>query len=199
MQRQAPVVNPLVRTHGPSILRGFMGEAVRRKLLESGGPPPTAASGTSHAMDRLELVPDDVRARILLAVGYAHVGKTDDTVRELQRAIALRPNDGNTLYNATCVCGVLGKADEALDMLERALRPGNANYDWCAPRPGPHAAPLRSAVPGARREDGSEAGRDAPRPDGCGIFEAAGGLPAVNRICRSRHTDHEGSKYPVRG
>ena len=77
----------------------------------------------TRALERqLELVPDDVRARILLAVGYAHVGKTDDAVRELQRAISLRPNDGNTLYNATCVYGVLGKNDEALDIVERALR-----------------------------------------------------------------------------
>ncbi len=96
----------------------------------------------TRALERqLELVPDDVRARILLAVGYAHVGKTDEAVRELQRAISLRPNDGNTLYNATCVYGVLGKHDEALDMLDRALKAGYANYDWV--RRDPDLAALR--------------------------------------------------------
>jgi TolB-like protein/Flp pilus assembly protein TadD len=85
----------------------------------------------TRALERqLELVPDDVRARILLAVGYAHVGKSDDAVKQLQRAIDLRPNDGNTLYNATCVYGVLGRPDDALDMLRRALKAGYANYDW---------------------------------------------------------------------
>jgi len=85
----------------------------------------------TRALERqLELVPDDVRARILLAVGYAHVGRTDDAVKQLQRAVDLRPNDGNTLYNATCVYGVLGRPDEALDMLRRAFKAGYANYDW---------------------------------------------------------------------
>jgi non-specific serine/threonine protein kinase len=96
----------------------------------------------TRALERqLELVPDDVRARILLAVGYAHVGRGEDAVRELQRAISLRPNDGNTLYNATCVYGVLGRNDDALDMLERALKAGYANYDWV--RRDPDLAALR--------------------------------------------------------
>lgn len=85
----------------------------------------------TRALERqLELVPDDVRARILLAVGYAHVGRADDAIAQLQRAIDLRPNDGNTLYNATCVYGVLGRADEAVAMLERAIKVGYANLDW---------------------------------------------------------------------
>jgi len=97
----------------------------------------------TRALQRqLELVPDDVRARILLAVGYAHVGKADDAVRELERAIALRANDGNTLYNATCVYGVLGRADDALDMLERAIKAGYANFDWV--RRDPDLAGLRT-------------------------------------------------------
>jgi non-specific serine/threonine protein kinase len=85
----------------------------------------------TRALERqLELVPDDVRARILLSVGYAHVGRTDDAITQLQRAVQLRPNDGNTLYNATCVYGILGRKADALDMLARAIKAGYANFDW---------------------------------------------------------------------
>ena len=85
----------------------------------------------TRALERqLELVPDDVRARILLAVGYAHVGRADEAVAHLQRAVQLRPDDGNTLYNATCVYGVLGRAADALAMLKRAIGAGYANFDW---------------------------------------------------------------------
>jgi tetratricopeptide (TPR) repeat protein len=85
----------------------------------------------TRALERqLELVPDDVRARILLAVGYAHVGRADDAVAQLKRAVQLRPDDGNTLYNATCVYGVLGRTEEALQMLQRAITAGYANVDW---------------------------------------------------------------------
>jgi non-specific serine/threonine protein kinase len=95
-----------------------------------------------RALERqLELVPDDVRARILLAVQYASVGRPDAAVAQLERAVHLRPDDGNTLYNATCVYGVLGRADEALDMLRRALKAGYANFDWV--RRDPDLAILR--------------------------------------------------------
>jgi non-specific serine/threonine protein kinase len=85
----------------------------------------------TRALERqLELVPDDVRARILLSVGYAHVGRTDDAIAQLQRAVQLRPNDGNTLYNATCVYGILDRKADALEMLARAIKAGYANFDW---------------------------------------------------------------------
>jgi serine/threonine protein kinase/Flp pilus assembly protein TadD len=85
----------------------------------------------TRALERqLELVPDDVRARILLAVGYAHVGRPEEAMTHLNRAIQLRPDDGNTLYNATCVYGILGRKAEALETLRRAFQAGYGNYDW---------------------------------------------------------------------
>jgi len=46
---------------------------------------------------QLELVPEDVRARILLANNLAALGEADESVRHLQTAVALRPKDGTTL------------------------------------------------------------------------------------------------------
>ncbi len=70
---------------------------------------------------QLELVPDDVRARILLPAGYARRAgrRRHDAV---QRAVHLRPNDGNTLYNATCVYGILGRKAEALRHVPESRR-----------------------------------------------------------------------------
>ena len=57
---------------------------------------------------QLELVPEDVRARILLATRLASFKEhEDETIRHLQTAVALRPGDPNTLYNAACTYGVL--------------------------------------------------------------------------------------------
>ena len=84
---------------------------------------------------QLELVPEDVRARSLLAADYANMGRPDDAARHLEMAVALRPNDSNVLYNAACTYGVLGKKSEALDLLRRALAAGYANSDW--PRQDP--------------------------------------------------------------
>lgn len=91
---------------------------------------------------QLELVPEDVRARSLLAADYANLGRTEDAVRHLEMTVALRPNDSNILYNAACSYAVLGKRAEALDLLRRSLAAGYANFDW--PRQDPDLKSLHA-------------------------------------------------------
>jgi serine/threonine protein kinase/Flp pilus assembly protein TadD len=79
---------------------------------------------------QLEIVPEDVRARILLAADYASVGRPEDAIRHLEMALALRPNDSNVLYNSACTYGVLGRKKEALDTVRRAVAAGYGNADW---------------------------------------------------------------------
>jgi non-specific serine/threonine protein kinase len=81
---------------------------------------------------QLELVPEDVRARILLANLLGSSGEAEESVRQLQTAVALRPNDGNILYNAACTYGVLGKKAEALETLTKAFAAGYGLRDWAA-------------------------------------------------------------------
>src|SRR5882762_244579 len=82
---------------------------------------------------QLELVPEDVRARILLASNLAYSKKdADESIRHLQTAVALRPGDPSTLYNAACTYGVLGKKAEALDALKKAFAAGWGNKNWAA-------------------------------------------------------------------
>jgi serine/threonine protein kinase/Flp pilus assembly protein TadD len=81
---------------------------------------------------QLELVPEDVRARILLSARLARNGEEHESIRHLQTAIALRPGDSNVLYNAACTYGVLGKKAEALETLKKALAAGYGNRAWAA-------------------------------------------------------------------
>jgi len=82
---------------------------------------------------QLELVPEDVRARILLAGNLAYLKQdADETVRQLQTAVALRPNDGNILYNAACAYGILGKKAEAFETIKKAFAAGYGNPAWAA-------------------------------------------------------------------
>jgi serine/threonine protein kinase/cytochrome c-type biogenesis protein CcmH/NrfG len=81
---------------------------------------------------QLELVPEDVRARILLSSNLAYFGEAEESVRHLQTAVALRPNDGNTLYNAACTYGMLGKKLEALETFKKAVAAGYGNLNWAA-------------------------------------------------------------------
>jgi serine/threonine protein kinase/tetratricopeptide (TPR) repeat protein len=89
-----------------------------------------------RALERqLELVPEDVRARILLSVRHASAGREAEAVRQLEIAITLRPKDANILYNASCVYGVLQKKAEALDLLKKAKNVGFPSFDWAARDP----------------------------------------------------------------
>jgi serine/threonine protein kinase/cytochrome c-type biogenesis protein CcmH/NrfG len=87
---------------------------------------------TGVLRQQLELVPEDVRARILLASNLAFSGEAEESVRQLQTAVALRPNDGNILYNAACTYGVLGKKPDALETLKKAFAAGYGLRDWAA-------------------------------------------------------------------
>jgi serine/threonine protein kinase/Tfp pilus assembly protein PilF len=90
---------------------------------------------TKALEQQLELVPEDVRARILLAGNYADTGKQADAIRQVQTAVALRPTDSNILYNAACTYGVLKMKPEALEMLQRSFEAGYGNHDWVARDP----------------------------------------------------------------
>jgi serine/threonine protein kinase/Tfp pilus assembly protein PilF len=78
----------------------------------------------------LKHVPEDARARILLASDYANLSRPDDAVRELNLAVTLRANEASILYNVACVYCVLGKKPEALDALRKAWEAGSKDSVW---------------------------------------------------------------------
>ena len=81
---------------------------------------------------RLEMVPEDVRAQSLLATSYSRAGKMHEAMVAAEKAVALRPRDSRTLYNAACTYGVLCMKSEALAMFRRAIEAGYRNSDYAA-------------------------------------------------------------------
>jgi len=75
-------------------------------------------------------VPEDARARVLLANCYAHQGRTEDAKREADMAMALRPDDTMILYNVACVFCLMGKKKEGLNALKRAKETGYRSPTW---------------------------------------------------------------------
>ena len=84
---------------------------------------------------QLDLVPDDVRARILLATNHAWFGRADEAIAQLKKAVEMRPNDANILYNAACTYGVLLQRTEALALLKKLHATGNLNRDYARQDP----------------------------------------------------------------
>ena len=78
----------------------------------------------------IKTVPEDARARLLLAADYAAIGRTEDATREANLGIALRPNEATLLYNAACVFCQLGRKAEGMAALKKAWDAGFIDPDW---------------------------------------------------------------------
>ncbi|HEU5163169.1 MAG TPA: protein kinase, partial [Thermoanaerobaculia bacterium] len=63
---------------------------------------------------QLRKVPEDARARVLLANDYAYMGRPDEAFSEAKLAMTLRPDDALIMYNVACVFCTLQKKPEAL-------------------------------------------------------------------------------------
>jgi serine/threonine protein kinase/Tfp pilus assembly protein PilF len=84
-----------------------------------------------EALERhLRSIPEDARARIHLAGGYAQTGRTDDALREAKFATVLRPDDASLLYNLACVYCMLGQTGEAMEVLRKAWERGWRDVNW---------------------------------------------------------------------
>src|SRR5246500_890513 len=80
--------------------------------------------------NHLKQVPEDARARILLANDYADLGRVEDALRELNLALTLRANEASILYNAACAYCGLERKMEAMDALRKAWEAGFRDSVW---------------------------------------------------------------------
>lgn len=107
--------------------------------LESLGKPESARNLRQKLIrvleQQIEVVPEDVRARILLASSYPYVGRQSDASQQLEKAVAMRPNDPNVLYNAACTYGLLQMKEEALAMFKKSAETGFSDVEWASRDP----------------------------------------------------------------
>ena len=80
--------------------------------------------------NHLKQVPEDARARVLMATDYADLGRVEDALRELNMAITLRANEASILYNAACTYALLKRKREALDTIKKAWEAGFKDSVW---------------------------------------------------------------------
>ncbi len=79
---------------------------------------------------QLELTPDDARACILAGVASSILGDSEGALRYVKRALAIDSDDPMLLYNVGCIyCGI-GKNEEAMTALERAVDAGFGHREW---------------------------------------------------------------------
>ncbi|MDP9177353.1 MAG: tetratricopeptide repeat protein, partial [Gemmatimonadota bacterium] len=80
--------------------------------------------------NRLELNPEDVRACNLKAIYLAKLGESEGALEFARRSLAMDPDDPMLLYNVASTYSLVGKADDALACLERAIDRGFGHREW---------------------------------------------------------------------
>ena len=79
--------------------------------------------------DYLMQSPDDSRARVIYAVSLAEAQRTEEALRETQKALDISPDDPLLLYNCACVYARLGQGKRAIELLKRSgAAPINAGW-----------------------------------------------------------------------
>lgn len=79
---------------------------------------------------QIEWASDHTRARALLAINYANLGRPAEAKIELDRIMAMDSDEGPTLLNAACTYATLGLKKDALVALERAVQAGYWHFDF---------------------------------------------------------------------
>ena len=77
--------------------------------------------GLKRAEDALRLHPEASDPAQLGAATLAALGENERAQEWLARALAIDPDDNNVRYNAACTYALLGRTDQAIDLLEASL------------------------------------------------------------------------------
>lgn len=70
------------------------------------------------------------RLRDALSQSYANSGEKDKAIDYANQSLQIDPDDVMLLYNVACTYALLGKADDAIACLERAVDKGFGHKEW---------------------------------------------------------------------
>ncbi|HUX61118.1 MAG TPA: protein kinase, partial [Ignavibacteriaceae bacterium] len=78
----------------------------------------------------LNKIPEDSRAHIFYAQQLLLGGKKENAKEEINVALDLSPDDNVMQYNAACMYSRMDEKNEAIDVLNRIIAAGFANFEW---------------------------------------------------------------------
>ncbi len=86
--------------------------------------------GVKLVEERLDLVPDDVRALYMGANGLVALGEREKGLAWARRARDIEPDEPMLLYNLACIYSLAEEIETALDCLEKAVELGLSHRKW---------------------------------------------------------------------
>jgi serine/threonine protein kinase/Flp pilus assembly protein TadD len=124
LYEQACRVNPedyqapsLLATAYTALGRHADSEAARRRALQI-------------TEKHIELHPDDARALYMGAIALCQTGERARALEWTRRALAIEPDDPGVLYNVACSYSLLGRPEESIECLDKAISNGFGFKQW---------------------------------------------------------------------
>lgn len=105
------------------IFVGNLGDALRMQV-ESARADSAYTESLRLAKSLLASAPDDIASRNQVTLMYARLRDTADAFAENTNILQHDPNQVDALFNRAVICAVLGKDDEAVDWLAKAVKLG---------------------------------------------------------------------------
>lgn len=75
-------------------------------------------------------LPHDLEVLVALGDLYTRVGRYEDGLAIDRLLVTMQPEDMTIWYNLGCSLALLGKRDEALKALKRAIELGYSDHEW---------------------------------------------------------------------
>jgi adenylate cyclase len=111
----------------------FQSKLILAQSLQILGKPETRETmleGISRARKQLKLDPTDRRALSLTAGNLWQVGKKEEALQWINKALDLYPEDAGVLINAACLFARNGYKEKAMNFLEKAFGKGFGKKEW---------------------------------------------------------------------
>ena len=84
----------------------------------------------NSARTAIQLDSDDARCHLFLALIYTYRSEFDLALLHYERSLSLNPNDANCLCSMGWAFGLVGRADEGVELIRQAMRFDPFHPDW---------------------------------------------------------------------
>jgi TolB-like protein/Flp pilus assembly protein TadD len=117
---------------GYGLAHGCLALALMVEHRFEGAAQPIKDRALNLALKAVRLAPDDSRCHLYLGDMYLFTGQFEMGLSQIERSIALNPNDANALTRLALALAKVGRAQEGLEAARRAIRnnPFHPDYYW---------------------------------------------------------------------
>ena len=113
-----------------ALAQAYLGLSLLVENRYSTAPSEIKARALECTRKAVRLQPSESRCHQFLALTYRFSDEYDLAIQHYERAVALNPNDANTIASMGSALAVVGRAEEGMHLIRQAMRLNPRHPDW---------------------------------------------------------------------